>query len=258
MSLLQLIGVNLGVTAALLLILWLISLKIRDVSIIDIFWGFGFVVIAWLTFFLSGGETSSRKVLLVLLTTIWGTRLSIHLARRKIGTPEDHRYQAMRAKVGQRFWLISLFLVFGLQGVIMNIVALPVVAGQLENAKIGVLAAIGFVLWMIGLAFEAVGDAQLARFKAKPENRGKVMDQGLWRYTRHPNYFGDFLIWWGLFFVAATGQNAWTAIGPAIMSFLLVRVSGVKLLEQSLKTSKEGYADYMSRTSAFFPWPPRP
>jgi steroid 5-alpha reductase family enzyme len=163
----------------------------------------------------------------------------------------------MRASIGPRFWLVSLFLVFGLQGIIMNVVALPVVAGQLDASPIGLWTVFGVALWTVGMLFEAVGDYQLARFKADSNNRGKVLDRGLWRYTRHPNYFGDFLVWWGIFF-AALGQGSWwTAIGPLVMSILLVRVSGVSLLERSLKHSKEGYEDYMARTSAFIPWPPR-
>lgn len=256
MSLLELIGINLAVTAVLMFLVWLASIKLRDVSIVDVFWGLGFVVIAWLSFVLTG-EITGRKALLVLVTSIWGLRLSVYLAWRKSGAPEDPRYHAMRKSIGPRFWLISLFLVFGLQGIIMNVVALPVMAGQFDPSPIGFWAFLGVALWIVGLLFEAVGDYQLARFKADANNRGKVMDRGLWRYTRHPNYFGDFLVWWGIFF-AAQGQGSWwTGIGPLVMSFLLLRVSGVSLLERSLEHSKEGYADYMARTSAFFPWPPR-
>lgn len=255
MSLLELVGVNLAVTATLMFLVWLVSIKLRDVSIVDVVWGAGFVVIAWLCFFLTG-EITFRKALLVSLTSIWGLRLSVYLARRKFRTPEDYRYQAMRASIGPRFWLASLFLVFGLQAIIMNLVALPTVAGQLDTSPIGFWTMLGVALWILGLLFEAVGDSQLARFKSDVNNRGKVLDRGLWRYTRHPNYFGDFLVWWGIFFAAQGQESWWTAIGPVVMSFLLLRVSGVALLERSLKHNKEGYADYMARTSAFFPWPP--
>ncbi|RUL84638.1 DUF1295 domain-containing protein [Tautonia sociabilis] len=256
MSLLELVGVNFAVTTALMFLLWLVSITLRDASIVDVFWGLGFVVIAWLSFFLTG-ESTSRKMLLVLLVSIWGLRLSVYLARRKFGTPEDSRYQAMRASIGPQFWVVSLFLVFGLQAIIMNFVALPVMAGQLDTSPIGFWNLLGVALWTVGFLFEAVGDYQLARFKADPNNRRKVLDRGLWRYTRHPNYFGDFLVWWGIFF-AAQGQGSWwTAIGPLLMSILLIRVSGVTLLERSLKHNKEGYADYIARTSAFFPWPPK-
>jgi len=254
MSLLELIAVNLSVTALFMVLVWLMSLKLRDVSIVDVFWGMGFVAIAAVTFFLTG-EVSSRKIVLLTLTSVWGLRLAAHLARRKLGTPEDHRYQAMRQAIGPRFWLVSLFTVFALQGLIMNVVALPIVAGQLDRAPLDVWAFLGMGLWTVGFLFETIGDYQLARFKSDPGNRGKVMDRGLWRYTRHPNYFGDFLIWWGIYLAAlGDGHAWWTIIGPLVMSFLLLRVSGVTLLERSLQQTKEGYAEYMARTSAFFPW----
>ena len=253
---LELIAVNSAVTAILMVLVWLASVKLRDVSIVDVFWGLGFVVIAWLSLVLTG-EITGRKLLLVLLTSVWGLRLSVYLAWRKYGTPEDYRYQAMRAAIGPRFWWMSLFVVFGLQGVIMNLVALPVMAGQLDTSPLGGWAVLGVSLWACGLLFEAVGDYQLARFKADANNRGQVMDRGLWRYTRHPNYFGDFLVWWGIFFAAQGQANWWTAIGPLVMSFLLLRVSGVTLLERDLQHRKPGYREYMARTSAFFPWPPR-
>lgn len=257
MNLPELLAVNLAVTATLMLLVWLVSVILRDVSIVDVFWGLGFVVIAFLTFFLTG-ESTSRKVLLLALTSVWGGRLATYLAWRKCGTPEDYRYRAMRESIGPRFWLVSLVVVFGLQGLIMNVVALPVVAGQLERSPMSGWTVLGVGLWTVGLLFETIGDYQLARFKADPNNRGKVMDRGLWRYTRHPNYFGDFLVWWGVYFAALGESTWWTALGPLVMSFLLIRVSGVALLERSLQHSKEGYADYIARTSAFFPWPPRP
>ena len=256
MSFPELLAVNLAVTATLMLLVWLASVILRDVSIVDVFWGPGFVVIAFLTFFLTGDSTG-RKALLLALTSVWGLRLAVHLGWRKSGTPEDYRYRAMRESIGPRFWLVSLFVVFGLQGLIMNIVALPVVAGQMDPSPLSGWAVLGVGLWTVGLLFETIGDYQLTRFKADSNNNGKVMDRGLWRYTRHPNYFGDFLVWWGIYFAALGAGTWWTAIGPLVMSFLLIRVSGVALLERSLQRSKEGYADYIARTSAFFPWPPR-
>jgi steroid 5-alpha reductase family enzyme len=252
----ELLAVNLAVTAALMILVWLASVVLRDASIVDVFWGPGFVVIAFLTFFLTG-ESTSRKALLLALTSIWGLRLATYLAWRKSGTPEDYRYRAMRESIGPRFWLFSLFVVFGLQGVIMNIVALPVMAGQLDRSPLSGWAVPGIGLWTVGLLFETIGDYQLARFKADPNNSGKVMNRGLWCCTRHPNYFGDFLVWWGIYLATLGEGTWWTAIGPLLMSFLLVRVSGVALLERSLRHSKEGYADYIARTNAFFPWPPR-
>ena len=257
MTLLELLALNLGISAGLMFLLWLISLKLRDVSIVDVFWGLGFTVIALATFAMTG-QTTKRTVLLVTFTALWGVRLSIHLARRKFGTPEDRRYQAMRESIGPSFWIVSLFLIFGLQTIIMNIVALPILTGILDDSPLVWMNALGCVVWLVGFIFETVGDWQLSRFKANPANRGKILDTGLWRYTRHPNYFGDFMIWWGIYFVSlGHWTNSWTVVSPVLMSILLLRVSGVTLLERSLRERHGGYADYVAKTSSFFPWPPR-
>ncbi len=256
MDLAELIALNLAIVLAIMVAVWALSVVLRDVSIVDIVWGLGFAGIAAVTCLLSSGD-AGRKALLVCLTAVWGLRLAVYLAWRKAGAPEDARYRALRERIGPSFWLVSLAVVFGLQGVLMTIVALPVIAGQQQPAPPGVLALVGTAVWATGIGFEAVGDWQLARFKANPANRGRVLDRGLWRYTRHPNYFGDCLVWWGLYLAALTEDTWWTAVGPALMTFLLMRVSGVTLLEQSLQHTKEGYADYMARTSAFLPWPPR-
>jgi steroid 5-alpha reductase family enzyme len=185
-------------------------------------------------------------------------RLAGYLARRNIGKGEDPRYVAMRRHYGASWPLRSLVQVFVLQGVLMWLISLPVQAAERSSGggPLGWSDALGAALTLTGVAFEATGDAQLARFKADPANRGKVMDRGLWRYTRHPNYFGDFLVWWGLYALAVASGNAWTVLSPALMSFLLLRVSGVTLLEKSMR-ARPGYDDYVRRTSAFFPWPPR-
>jgi steroid 5-alpha reductase family enzyme len=251
--------VNAAVVAALMLSVWFVSTAIRDVSIVDIVWGPGFALIAWVTFALADGSTP-RRVLIVVLTTIWGLRLGTYLASRNLGKPEDFRYAAMRRRYGDRFPLVSLGLVFGLQAVLMWIVSLPVQVAQVQDTPTGLTAldVIGAGLWAVGLAFESIGDAQLARFKRDPANAGRVMDGGLWRFTRHPNYFGDFLVWWGIYAVAlATGDAWWTVIGPIVMSVLLLRVSGVTLLERSLRKRRPGYEEYARRTSAFVPRPPR-
>ncbi|MFT3775706.1 MAG: DUF1295 domain-containing protein [Minicystis sp.] len=240
--------------AMALFALWLLSLRLRDSSIVDIFWGLGFVLIAWITFAAAGA--SPRGLLTAGLTTLWGVRLAGYLAWRNIGKGEDPRYVAMRRRHGDRWPLRSLFIVFGLQGALMWIISLPVQAAIRAPAAIGALDLIGAVLVLTGVLFEATGDFQLAWFKKDPANRGKVMDRGLWRYTRHPNYFGDFLVWWGLFAIALSASAWWTVVSPALMSFLLLRVSGVTLLEKSLR-ARPGYEDYVRRTSAFFPWPPR-
>jgi steroid 5-alpha reductase family enzyme len=256
MNLASILLVNAGAIALFMAALWLVSLWRRDVSIVDIFWGLGFVLVAWLTYLLGSGD-AGRRCLLVLLTTVWGLRLAGYLAWRNHGKPEDYRYRAMREAYGPRFRWISLFLVFGLQGVILWTVSLPLQAGQASSAAWSWLDAVGVLVWSFGFFFESVGDIQLARFKADPAHRGQLMDRGLWRYTRHPNYFGDFLVWWGLYLIAAAGGAWWTAFSPLLMSVLLLRVSGVALLERSLATRTPGYEDYVRRTSAFFPWPPK-
>ena len=258
MSTAELLAVEAGVVLAMVTALWAVSVAVRDSSIVDVFWGSGFVVVAWVGFAL--GEGGGRRLLLALLVTAWGLRLTLHLARRNLGKGEDRRYAEMRRRHGARWPLRSLAVVFWLQGALMWAVSLPVQAAMVggNGAASAALMWIGVALWSVGLAFESVGDLQLSRFKVDPANRGKVMERGLWRYTRHPNYFGDFCVWWALWLVAlAAGAAWWTAIGPALMSVLLIRVSGVALLERSLTRRREGYADYVARTSAFFPWPPR-
>lgn len=237
--------------------LWILSLRLRDSSIVDIFWGLGFVLIVWVTR-LSEGGTEPRAGLVAAITTLWGVRLAGHLARRNIGKGEDPRYTAMRRRHGDGWPMRSLLQVFALQGVLMWVIALPVQAAERARGggTLGWLDAIGAALALTGIAFEAIGDAQLARFKADPANRGQVMDRGLWRYTRHPNYFGDFLMWWGLYLLAVASGAAWTIVSPALMSFLLLRVSGVTLLEKSMR-KRPGYDEYVRRTSTFFPWPPK-
>lgn len=247
--------------AGMMVCVWLLSLPLRDASIVDMFWGLGFVLIAWTTWTQSSGDPT-RKLLLAVLITIWGLRLSGYIAWRNIGHGEDPRYRAMREKAGDKFPLLSLIRVFLLQGVVMWIVSLPVQLGQIpETPAPTVWDYLGAFLWAVGVFFESVGDFQLARFKANPENQGKVLNHGLWRFTRHPNYFGDFLMWWGIFLIAlaaSPSQNWWSGIGPLIMSFFLMKVSGVTLLEKSLKESKgSAYDDYVQRTNAFFPGPPK-
>jgi steroid 5-alpha reductase family enzyme len=243
--------------ASAMLVLWLISIAKRDVSIVDLFWGTGFVVVAWVSM-LGADRWDGRILLLAVLVTVWGLRLSGYLAWRNWGKPEDRRYAEMRKKHGAWFPLVSLFTVFGLQGVLMWLIALPVQVGMASAESWTAAVPAGVGLWMAGMFFETVGDFQLARFKSNPENQGEVMDQGLWRYSRHPNYFGDFLVWWGLYLVAAESASWWwTCIGPILMSVLLMKVSGVSLLEKDLRQRKPGYEEYVRTTSAFWPWPPK-
>jgi len=238
-------------------LLWGVSLIFKDASIVDPFWGSSFVLITWVAYAVAD-DVGARQTLLAVLVTIWGLRLSLFLAIRNLGHGEDYRYQAMRRRWGKRFWLISLGTVFALQALLSWIVSLPVQVAMVEASEPGLLAWIGVAVWATGLFFETVGDWQLARFKADPDNAGGVMDRGLWRYTRHPNYFGDFAVWWGLFLVAlADPSMLWTVIGPIVMATLLMRVSGVTLLEKTITRRRPGYEEYVRRTNAFFPWRPR-
>ncbi|MGB5174483.1 MAG: DUF1295 domain-containing protein [Thermoanaerobaculia bacterium] len=248
------LAVALGLTS----LVWLASLVKRDASIIDIFWGLGFVTLAW--FYRSRVPVDSfRQTLVPMLVTLWGLRLAIHILWRNRGRDEDYRYAAMRKKWGARFPLLSLVIVFWLQGFLFWVIGMPLLQVQISRQPIGVswLDLVGLGLFAIGFFFEAVGDFQLARFKANPASKGKVLDSGLWRYTRHPNYFGDATLWWGLgCFALATPGAAWTLVSPFLMSLLIIKVSGVALLEKGLGSTKPGYRDYVRRTSAFFPWPP--
>jgi len=242
----------------LMLATWVVSVIVKNASIVDIVWGFGFVCVAWAVR-LRVDELAARQWLLVVMTTIWGLRLAGYLFWRNHGKGEDYRYRAMRKHWGPRFPLISLGTVFAVQGALMFVVSLPVQLGQTRTTPdIGALAWVGVALWLVGLFFETVGDIQLALFKNDPANAGVVMDRGLWRYTRHPNYFGDACVWWGIALVAAeTTVGRWGLIGAAVMTILLRRVSGVTLLEKSLVKRRAGYTEYVARTSPFFPRPPK-
>jgi steroid 5-alpha reductase family enzyme len=249
-----------GVVLGLMILLWLLSLALRNSSIVDIFWGTGFVIVTWVIYVLAPDGFGPRKLLLATLVTIWGLRLSLYILWRNWGKPEDFRYAKWREEAGRRWWWISFFKVFLLQGVLLWIISAPLVVGVASPTppSLGLLEGSGVLVWAYGFFFEAVGDWQLARFKSDPANRGKLMDRGVWRYTRHPNYFGDAAQWWGFYLVAAaTGIGALTVFSPALMTFLLVRVSGVGMLEKTLKGTKPGYREYMERTSAFVPLPPR-
>ena len=237
---------------------WLVSLVLKNASIVDIVWGLGFVITSWVLALTIDGD-STRQILLAVMVGAWGLRLGGYLAKRNIGHGEDWRYKAMRKKKGARFGLISLVTVFGLQGLLMWVVSLPVMFGNSDATPgVGPLAVIGVMVWAVGLSFEAVGDWQLAKFKKDPSNAGKVMQTGLWSLTRHPNYFGDALLWWGIGIVGAeTGTGVVGFIGPVVMTVFLLRVSGVPMLERSLMKRREGYAEYAARTSAFIPRPPK-
>ena len=258
MMILDLWQSNLFVVVALMSGLWIWSVIRKDVSVVDPWWSMGFLFITAHTLY--SHPASQAKVLLCVLVAIWAFRLWGYLLWRSRGEGEDSRYQAFRKKYGEMYWLISLVQVFGLQGVLMLIISTPL---QLAMAKPGpdqvmVNDLLGGLLVLVGLSFEAIGDAQLAQFKSDPDNEGEVMDQGLWRYTRHPNYFGECVLWWGFWLCASDAPYGIISVfSPLLMTFLLLRVSGVTMLEDSLKERKPKYQDYVERTSAFFPMPPK-
>lgn len=249
---------GLGLTAALFVTIWLASLGRRDASLVDRFWGLGFVLLAWFYWWRAGMPVGGLAALGAV--TLWGLRLSVYLSWRNWSRGEDPRYADMRRRHGAAFPLLSLGSVFLLQALILWIVAFPLLPATARQGPAlppdpWLLA--GLAIWAVGLFFETVGDWQLARFKADPANRGRVLDRGLWRYTRHPNYFGDICVWWGLYLMAVPAGGGWTLFAPALMSFLLARVSGVTLLEKKLSDSRPGYRDYVRRTNALIPGPPR-
>lgn len=249
---------NLVIILGLMFLAWLASLPLHDASIIDRLWGVGFVALAAAGH--AVGEGGARQMLLLLLVSLWGVRLSVHITWRNWGKPEDRRYVAMRSHHGGQFWWRSLFTVFFLQAALLWFIALPVQVTM--NGGSGSFPTpqefLGTAVALAGIAMEATADFQLASFKRNPENAGQVMDKGLWRYSRHPNYFGDALTWWGFYlFSCGTPLGPYTLLSPLLMTWLLRRVSGVPLLEADLLQRRPAYADYVRRTSAFVPRPPR-
>jgi steroid 5-alpha reductase family enzyme len=249
------------VTILAFVALWWLATQRRDVSIVDVYWGPGFAVIAAVAFW-TGEGTDPRRFLVVTLVAMWGFRLGGYLLWRKQSAPgEDFRYAAMRKRIGDDFWIVSLATVFLLQAALMWVVSWPIQWAVMTPSppSLGFLDFVGVLVWLVGLGFETLGDLQLVEFRANPANAGKVLDQGLWRYTRHPNYFGDCCVWWAFYmFALATPHGWWTFIGPTLMTILLMRVSGVPMLERSLVKRRPDYADYVARTSAFLPRLPRP
>jgi len=239
-------------------VLWLVSLALKNSSIVDIFWGVGFVLSAWVYFALTPDGFMLRKLLITTLTTIWGLRLSLYILWRNSGKGEDFRYQVWRKEAGAAWWWRSFFKVFLLQGILMWIISMPLLAAQFRSVPdwLTWLDFLGAALWLVGFFFEAVGDLQLARFKANPVNKSKIMDRGVWHLTRHPNYFGDATQWWGYYLIAASVGGWWTVFSSVLMTLFLLRVSGVTLLERNLN-SRPGYEEYVRTTSAFIPWFPK-
>lgn len=279
---LAMLGLNFAALIAVILILWGAAVAIRDVSFIDAFWAFGMVLLTWASAW-QVGIAGPHGTLLFGLTSLWGLRLAIHLFVRWRAHGEDPRYAkiiARQMETRQWSWAkVALLIVFLTQAPLLFITSLPAqigiwasaadwadatslirMAGAFPAPTVGVIGWIGVAAALIGIAFETMGDAQLNRFRADPANKGKVLDTGLWRYTRHPNYFGDTLTWWGLWLIAAD-LGPWVALasvaGPIFLTFTLTRWSGKALLEKGLHKTRPGYADYVRRTSGFVPWPPK-
>lgn len=260
MTFLELYAIGALIILGLMTVVWLVSLALRNSSIVDVVWGTGFVVSNWVYFALAPDGFPARKWLIGILVTIWGVRLSLYILWRNWGKGEDFRYQKWRTEAGRKWWWQSFFQVFLLQGFLMWIISAPLLAAQLGSTpdELNLLDFAAIPVWAIGFFFEAAGDWQLARFKADPANKGRVLRTGVWRYTRHPNYFGDATQWWAYYLVAAAASGGfWTILSPIIMTVLLLRVSGVTLLEKTLTTTRPGYQEYIESTSAFVPWFPR-
>lgn len=248
---------GLAVMLAAAALTWIVSVIQRNVTIVDSLWSLLFVLGAF-TYAQVVGQPGPRVTLLLALVTLWGLRLAAYLSWRNLGHEEDRRYQAIRRRNEPNFALKSLYLVFGLQAVLAWIISLPLVGAVSAPGPLGAVDGLGVALWLVGMVFEAGGDLQLARFKRDPANAGKVMDRGLWRYTRHPNYFGDFCVWWGFYCLALAAGAWWSIVGPLLMTYLLLKVSGVRLLERDIGRRRPEYAEYIRRTNAFFPGPPKP
>jgi steroid 5-alpha reductase family enzyme len=239
--------------------LWIASVYLKNVSIVDVFWGVGFVISAFV-YFVFTNDFGIRKILILCLTIIWGLRLSLYIAWRNRGKGEDFRYREFRHQYGEeRYWYVSFFQTFLLQGVLMWLISAPLLGAQFEpnHQELSIMDGIAFLVWLIGFTFEAGGDWQLTVFKSNPENKGKVLNRGFWRYTRHPNYFGDAAVWWGFGLFSVSAGNYYSVLGSLLMTALIIKVSGVALLEKSLKTNKPEYSDYIRKTPSFFPWFPK-
>lgn len=237
-------------------LLWLISLRLKDASIVDPFWGPGFAI-ASITYYLVDGRYPDRGTLVLGLVTLWATRLGYHLYVRNRREGEDPRYAAMRKARGKQFPLISLFTIFWFQAFLLWVISLPILGSIASQAPLGFFDILGMVVFLIGLTIESIADNQLSLFRAVPANKGHVLDTGLWRYSRHPNYFGEAVLWWGLYLIAVSAAAYWAIVGPILITFLLLRFSGVPMLEEGLSASRPGYSEYIKRTSSFLPWPPK-
>jgi steroid 5-alpha reductase family enzyme len=235
---------------------WILSVFKRDVSIVDSIWSLMFLAAA-IVYLLYNSAVGIRETLIFALVLIWALRLAVYLTWRNWGQPEDSRYQQIREKYSPGFEVKSLLIIFAFQAVLAWLVSLPLLVSLSTTQSLSILDGLAFSLWLVGMGFESIADLQLYRFKSNADNKGKVLDSGLWRYSRHPNYFGEFCIWWGFYLFAVSSGGWWTIISPLIMSFLLLRFSGVALLEKDIHERRPAYRSYIARTNAFLPGRPR-
>lgn len=248
-----------GLPASLVLMtgVWVVSLARRDVSVVDVVWGPAFALVAALYHVLTP-EPGARAWMVLAAVLLWAVRLGTHLGVRWVRKgEEDYRYAAMRREHGDRFAARSLVTVFWLQGALVWVLSLPLLAGIRAPGPPGTLGLAGAFVFVFGFLWEAAADLQLTRFKQDPASRGKVLQTGLWRYSRHPNYFGEAVLWWGLYLMAADAGGGWTVFAPLGMTLLLMKVSGVPLLEPHLEETRPGYREYAARTPAFVPRRPK-
>ncbi len=249
-------ALGLGAALAMALITWGVSVAKRDASIVDSLWSL-MILACGLSYAAALPQPGPRAPWVLGLAALWAARLAVYITWRNWGEAEDRRYRAIRVRNEPGFALKSLYLVFGLQAVLAWIVSASLLAALASDAVPGTLDALGFALVAFGLAFETVADWQVARFRARPQNAGKVLDSGLWRYSRHPNYFGEFCVWWGFYLIALSAGGWWALVSPVLMTVLLLKVSGVALLEEDLRSRKPTYREYVERTNSFFPGPRR-
>jgi steroid 5-alpha reductase family enzyme len=251
------VGLCAAGVAVLLAATFVLALRLRKHSVVDVAWGLGFVVVALVSLAAGTGDGGRRR-LIAAMVVLWGARLAWHIGRRNAGHGEDPRYEALLAKrPPEQRTAYALRMIYGLQGLLIVFISLPVQVPAYADDGLGPLAGPGVAVWAVGLVFEAVGDRQLRRFKADPANRGTVMDRGLWRYTRHPNYFGDACVWWGIWLVAAeTGVGIATVLSPIVMTWFLTKGSGAALTERRM-AGRPGFDEYVRRTSGFVPLPPK-
>jgi steroid 5-alpha reductase family enzyme len=246
----------LAAVLAMSVLAWLVSVVRRDVSIVDSLWSL-MILLGLIAYVFFTADTGPRTALVVTLATLWAVRLSLHITIRNHGEPEDRRYQEIRRNNQPFFEWKSLYIVFLLQGFLAWVVVLPAVAAVAGQTPLGPLDYAGVALWLAGMFFEVVGDWQLTRFRNSEKSENAVLDTGLWRYTRHPNYFGEAVIWWGFFLFSLSAGAWWAIVAPMLMTFLLVRVSGVAMLEKDISGRRPEYQEYIRRTNAFIPGQPK-